>query len=324
MRKALVFVLSLMIGLPLVAAPIKVGVAIPSADHGWTGGIVWWANKRVAELQKQYGDKFEFTVVTADGPAAQVGTVENLVVKGIQYLVILPHESAPLTPAVKEAARSGVKVIVVDRGLTDTGFGYVNLAGDNPGFGTISGEWFGQQLPKGGTYVAMGGLPIVIDKQRMDGFFAGVKKTNPTAVNLLGGSKYEFADWSTQKGLALMENFLQKYPKIDAVFCQDDDVLLGVQQAIKESGRTDIKLVMGGAGSKVVMKMILDGDPVVRATTTYHPRMIADGIDFAVDVALGKKPDNFSKAKAPVSVTIPSVLLTKANVQRYYQPDSIY
>jgi len=324
MRKALIFVLSLMIGLPLMAAPIKIGVAIPSADHGWTGGIVWWANKRVAELQKQYGDKFEFTVVTADGPAAQVGNVENLVVKGIQYLVILPHESAPLTPAVREAAKAGVKVIVVDRGLTDTSFGYVNLAGDNPGFGTISGEWFGKQIGKGGTYVAMGGLPIVIDKQRMDGFFAAVRKVNPSAVNLLGGTKYEFADWSTQKGLSIMENFLQKYPKIDAVFCQDDDVLLGVQQAIKESGRKDVKLVMGGAGSKVVMKMIMDGDKVVRATTTYHPRMIADGIDFAVDVANGKKPDNFSKAMAPVSVTIPSVLLTKDNVAKYYEASSIY
>ncbi len=324
MRKALVFVLSLMIGLPLVAAPIKVGVAIPSTDHGWTGGIVWWANKRVAELQKQYGDKFEFTVVTSDSASTQVGAVENLAVKGIAYLVILPYESAPLTPAVKEAQKAGIKVIVVDRGLTDTSFGYVNLAGDNPGFGTISGEWFGKQLGNGGTYVAMGGLPIVIDKQRMDGFFAGVKKANPSAVNLLGGTKYEFADWSTQKGLALMETFLQKYPKIDAVFCQDDDVLLGVQQAIKESGRKDVKVVMGGAGSKVVMKMIMDGDPVVRATTTYHPRMIADGIDYAVDVALGKKADNFSKAKAPVSVTIPSVLLTKDNVAKYYQPDSIY
>jgi ribose transport system substrate-binding protein len=253
-----------------------------------------------------------------------VRNVEDLVVKGINYLVILPHESAPLTPAVKEAQKQGVKVIVVDRGLTDTNFGYVNLAGDNPGFGTISGEWFGKQIPSGGTFVAMGGLPVVIDKQRMDGFFAAVKKANPSSVNLLGDAKYEFADWSTQKGLAIMETFLQKYPKIDAVFCQDDDVLLGVLQAIKEAKRTDIKLVMGGAGSKIVMKMIMDGDPLVRATTTYHPRMIADGIDYAVDVALGKKQDNFSKASSPVSVTIPSVLLTKDNVAKYYESSSIY
>jgi len=305
---------------------IKIGVAIPSADHGWTGGIVWWANKRVAELEAQYGDEFEFTVVTADGPSTQIQAVENLMATGINYLVILPHESAPLTPIVKEAHDAGVKIIVVDRGLTDTGFGYVNLAGDNPQMGELSGKWLAEQLMEksnGGNIVAMGGLPVPIDKERMDGFFAEIAK-EPSIINLLGGDSYEFADWSTQKGLELMETFLSQYPKIDAVFCQDDDVLRGVLQAYKESGRSDIHTFLGGAGSKVVMKQIMDGDPLVRATVTYHPMMIADGIDYAVSVARGEKSGDFHDASAPTSVVIPSVLLTSDNVEGYYEADSIY
>lgn len=308
------------------AGKTSIGVAIPSADHGWTGGIVWWANKRVAELEKQYGDQFEFTVVTADGPSTQVKDVENLMAKGIDYLVILPHESAPLTPVVKEAHAAGVKCIVVDRGMSDTNFGYINLAGDNPGFGTLSGEWMAKEMmakSNGGNIVCMGGLPVPIDKERMDGFFAEIDK-EPSIVNLLGKDKYEFADWSTQKGLELMETFLSKYPKIDAVFCQDDDVLRGVLQAYKESGRSDIHTFLGGAGSKVVMKQIMDGDPLVRATVTYHPMMIADGIDYAVAVALGEKSDDFHAADKPTSVVIPSVLLTDDNVADYYEADSIY
>ena len=27
-----------------------IGVSIPSADHGWTGGVVWWAEKAKAEM----------------------------------------------------------------------------------------------------------------------------------------------------------------------------------------------------------------------------------------------------------------------------------
>lgn len=305
---------------------IRIGVAIPSADHGWTGGIVWWANKRVAELEAQYGDEFEFTIVTADGPSTQIQAVENLMAKGINYLVILPHESAPLTPIVKEAHDAGVKIIVVDRGLTDTGFGYVNLAGDNPQMGELSGKWLAEQLMEksnGGNIVAMGGMPVPIDTERMDGFFAEIAK-EPSITNLLGGDSYEFADWSTQKGLELMETFLSQYSHIDAVFCQDDDVLRGVLQAYKESGRSDIHTFLGGAGSKVVMKKIMDGDPLVRATVTYHPMMIADGIDFAVAVALGEKSGDFHDASSPVSVVIPSVLLTEDNVEGYYEADSIY
>lgn len=304
---------------------VKIGVSIPSADHGWTGGIVWWSNKTVKDIEAEQGGKFQFRVVTADGPSAQVRNIEDMMVWGMEYLVILPHESAPLTPIVKEVQSKGVKVIVVDRALTDTNFGYVNLAGDNPALGTLSGQWLAKEMKAAGltNYVAMGGLPIVIDEQRMTAFFAEMNK-DPSLVNLLGGNKYEFADWSSQKGLAIMETFLQKYPKIDAVFCQDDDVLLGVMQAIKESGRKDVKVVLGGAGSKIVYKMIMDNDPLVRASVTYHPSMIGDGIRYAVDVANGVKSADFHSAKAPITVVIPSVLVDKTNVAKHYQPDSIY
>lgn len=330
-RLILLLLCVLMVLSPLVAqgakesAVTKIGISIPSADHGWTGGIVWWANKAVKDVQAELPGKFEFRVVTADNPSSQVRTVEDLMVWGMNYLVILPHESAPLTPIVKEAQSKGVRVMVVDRGLTDTSFGYVNLAGDNAALGRLSGQWLAAQMKAAGltNYVTMGGLPVTIDTERMNAFFAEMDKEK-SLVSLLGKDKYEFADWSTQKGLALMETFLQKYPKIDAVFCQDDDVLLGVLQAIKESGRTDVKIALGGAGSKVVYKMIMDNDPLVRATATYHPSMIADGIHYIVDVVKGVKSADFHTAKAPITVVIPSVLVDKTNVEKFYEPASIF
>ena len=121
-----------------------------------------------------------------------------------------------------------------------------------------------------------------------------------------------------------METFLQQYPRIDAVFCQDDDVLTGVLQAIKESGRDDVKIALGGAGSKVVYKMIMDDHPLVKATATYHPSMIADGIHYIVEVAMGERDDDFHLAKSPTTVVIPSVLVTKENVDMYYESESIF
>ncbi|MFA5468969.1 MAG: substrate-binding domain-containing protein [Sphaerochaetaceae bacterium] len=307
------------------AATTKIGISIPSADHGWTGGIVWWAEKTVKEIEAEMPGKFNFRVVTADNPSSQVRNIEDMMVWGMDYLVILPHESAPLTPIVKEVHSKGTKVIVVDRGLTDTSFGYVNLAGDNTALGRLSGQWIREQMKKEGlrNYVTMGGLPVEIDTERMTAFFAEMDK-EPSLVNLLGKDRYEFADWSTQKGLELMETFLQQYSKIDVVYCQDDDVLTGVLQAIKESGRSDIKIAFGGAGSKVVYKKIIDGDPLVRATATYHPSMIADGIRYIVDVATGKKSDDFHTQNKPTSMVIPSVLVDKSNVMEYYEPDSIF
>ena len=119
-----------------------------------------------------------------------------------------------------------------------------------------------------------------------------------------------------------MENFLQKHPKIDAVWCQDDDMLKGVLQAIKESGRTDIKTVLGGAGSKDIIKMIIDGNPVVRSTVTYSPSMVASGIALAV---AGVKDENVGGLyHKPTRVILGAELVVKENAKDYYFPDAAY
>jgi ribose transport system substrate-binding protein len=99
------FVLMVFGGSMFGAEKIKIGVSIPSADHGWTGGIVWYAQQAIKDWQAKDSD-IEFFLVTANGPAKQVGDVEDLMVKGIDALVILAHDSAPLTPIVEEAYKA--------------------------------------------------------------------------------------------------------------------------------------------------------------------------------------------------------------------------
>ncbi|MFA7225405.1 MAG: LacI family transcriptional regulator, partial [Sphaerochaetaceae bacterium] len=65
------------------AATTKIGISIPSADHGWTGGIVWWAEKAVNDVKAEMPGRFDFRVVTADNPSAQVRNVEDMMVWGM-------------------------------------------------------------------------------------------------------------------------------------------------------------------------------------------------------------------------------------------------
>ena len=93
-------------------------------------------------------------------------------------------------------------------------------------------------------------------------------------------------------------------------------------QAIKEAGRTDIKTVLGGAGSKDIIKMVIDGDPVVRATVTYSPSMIASGIALAV---AGVKDETLGNLyHKPTRLILGAELVTKENAKDYYYPDSAY
>ena len=78
--------------------PIRIGVSIPAADHGWTAGVVWWA-KQAMEL---YPD-VEWVFQTAESPSKQIQDIENMMTRGVDGLVILCTESAPLTPIAKQA-----------------------------------------------------------------------------------------------------------------------------------------------------------------------------------------------------------------------------
>ena len=159
----------------------------------------------------------------------------------------------------------------------------------------------------------MEGIPCPVNSDRVNAFREEIGK-HPGMKILESQSAY----WDTEKGLKLMENYLQKYPKIDAVWVGDDDVLIGALKAWQESKRNDIKLIVGGGGGKQIVKKILDGDPVVPLTVTYPPRMIAVGIDHAV---AGARKQPLTKEKR---VVIPSEIVDKSNAAKFYFPDSAY
>jgi ribose transport system substrate-binding protein len=297
------------------AKKIKVGVSVPSADHGWTAGLLWWAKKAVKDIEAKDKD-VTFYVVAASSGSKQVGDVEDLMVKGIDALVILPHNPGTLQKVIEEAYDAGIYTVVVDRELPKPAQ-HVFIAGDNPGLGRVGAEWMAKEMNGKGKIVVLEGMSIPINKQRVDAFNEVMK--NYPNIEILDSQP---ADWSTQKALRLTENYLQKHSHIDAVWCQDDDMLKGVMQAIKEAGRTEIKTVLGGAGSKDIIKMVKEDNPQVRATVTYSPSMVADGVIFGVAGARGENVGGLYHT--PSRVIIAADLVVKENANAFYFPESAY
>jgi ribose transport system substrate-binding protein len=195
----------------------------------------------------------------------------------------------------------------------------VYVAGDNPGLGRVSAEWMAKEMDSKGKMVVLEGIPCVINTERVEAFKEVMKKF--PGIEIMDSQP---AYWSTQKGLEIMENYLQKYDQIDAVWAQDDDVLKGVLQAYKESGRDDVKLFLGGAGSKDIVKMVMDGDELVRADVTYPPSMVATAISLAVKGIRSTPLDGFYQMKIPSKVILASELIVPENAKDYYYPDSVF
>ena len=292
------------------ADKVVMGVSIPAATHGWAGGVVYWANRTQAELEKQYPG-IKVVVKTAGSAAEQANQIQDLqTVNKINTLVILPFESAPLTQPVAQIKNKGVFVTVVDRGLTDTSAQNAYVAGDTPGFGKVAAEFMAKEMGGKGDLVILRGIPTVIDNQRVDAFNE-VIKANP-GMKVLDA---KHGNWNRDDAFKVMQDYLTRFKKIDAVWASDDDMAVGVQKAIEQAKRSDVKLVIGGAGAKGYVKKVMDGDPIVKANVTYSPSMIADAMKLTADARV-------KGADMPATTIIPSVLITKENAAQYYFPDS--
>ena len=303
--------LAALAGAPSFAAEkVVLGVAIPAATHGFTGGIVFWANQAKKDLEKA-NPGLQVIVKTASGAPEQANQLQDLqTVNKINALVIFPFESASLTKPVAQVKSKGVYVTVVDRGLTDTSAQDAYISGDNTAFGKIPAEYLAKTMGGKGNLVAMRGIATTLDNERMDAFNS-VLKAYPD-MKLLDA---KYANWNRDDAFKVMQDYLTRFKQIDAVWAADDDMAVGVLEAIAQAGREDQMVVVGGAGMKEIIKRIMDKDPQLPVNVTYPPALISSAIEMT---AL-----NFvSSAPMTGRYIISSQLITPENAEQYYFPES--
>jgi ribose transport system substrate-binding protein len=300
--------LALAVGAAQAQEKITMGVSIPAADHGWTGGVVFFAMQEAKALEKQYPGLKVIVKTSPDG-AAQANTLEDLTTQGIDALVVLPHNPDGLTDPIRKVKSKGAFITVVDRALRERSIEDLYVAGNNPALGRVAADYVKEKLGGKGDIVVIRGLPIPIDEQRVNAFNEGIKGSD---IKVLDS---QFGNWSRDDAFKVMQDFLTKYPHIDAVWCQDDDMAVAVLEAIKQAKRTDIKFVVGGAGMKEMVKKVMDGDPMIPVDVLYSPSMVAVAMDVT---AAGLE----SKVPVRGNYILNATLITKANAKDFYFKDS--
>ncbi len=286
-----------------------IAVSIPAATHGWTGGVVYHAEQAEKEIEAAFPN-IDVIVKTSPSATAQVSALEDLSAsQTLDALVILPFTSEELTGPVEQVKANGTFIAVVDRGLTDPSIQDLYVAGDNIAVGANTAHWMADKLGNQGKIVVLRGIPTVIDDERIKGFTDVMKDTQVEILDI------QYANWNQDEAFKLMQDYLAKYPQIDAVWANDDDMLLGVLEAVKESGRTDIKYALGGNGMKDVIELVKAENAMTPVSTPYPPSMIKSAIYMTAAQFAGQAPMRGTfKLDAP--------LITPQNADQFYFPDS--
>ena len=288
---------------------VTIAVSIPAATHGWTGGVVYHAEQAEKELEAAFSN-IDVVLSTASSATAQVSALEDLAAsRKLDALVILPFTSEELTGPVEQIKQNGTFISVVDRGLTDPSVQDLYVAGDNIAVGANTAHWLVDKLGGEGQVVVLRGIPTVIDDERIKGFSDVVAKSNIKILDI------QYANWNQDEAFKLMQDYLAKYPKIDAVWANDDDMLLGVLEAVDNAGRKDIKYALGGNGMKQVIEMVKEKNERTPISTPYPPSMIKSAMYMTAAQFTGQAP-------VRGSFLLGAPLITPENADQFYFPDS--
>lgn len=225
---------------------ISVGLSMSTLGNPF---FIFLSDQVVAAAESE-GMSIE-VVDAQDDSAKQVNDIEDLLLTGIDVLIINPTDSAAIVTAVEAANSAGIPVITIDRSV-DGGEVVTSIVSDNVGGGVMAAEYLIETLGEGANVVEISGIPgASATRDRGEGFHS-IAEDN---LNVLASQAGNF---NRTDSLDVMEDLLQAHQDIQAVFAQNDEMALGAMEAINASGR-DI-IVIGFDGSAEALDAIRAGN----------------------------------------------------------------
>ncbi|QCX33987.1 substrate-binding domain-containing protein [Caloramator sp. E03] len=215
--------------------------------------------------------------------AGQTSIMEDQIVKKVSALVVAPSQPSAAIATFDKAAEANIPVILID---TDAKWdkkcsfvGTGNYAG-----GEVGGKFIASKLQKGDKVVIIrGALGDTTHDERVNGAKKAMEDAGLQIVAV------QPANSDRNMGMSVMENLLQTYPDVKAVFCSNDEMALGAQRAIMQAGKKGI-ITVGFDGSPDALKSIKAGE--LTGSVAQSPYNIGKfGVEAAVKVVKGEKID---------------------------------
>ena len=219
-------------------------------------------------------------------------------------------EQAPA--ALDSLKAAGIPAVLVDRQWSGEYTSYVGP--ENFKIGEQDGQFIVDRLGGEGTLVVIKGGPAdnSIGLNRTNGMLSIVQKS--AGIKIITAP--DFGGWSEDGGLTQMENLLAANPNIDAVFCENDSMCLGAQRAIADAGRTDEMFLVGVDGQKEALLQILHDTNYAATGLNNSDQIGRAGFNRLMSILAGASAEHDTYLSSP--------LITKDNVEKYYDPNSLF
>jgi D-xylose transport system substrate-binding protein len=269
--------------------------------------------KRAAEL----GAEVLIDVANGDD-GVQINQAENMLTKGVDVLIVAPHNDIAAATIVEAAHRQGVPVVSYDRLIRQADVD-LYVSSQVVKIGELQAQYLLDHVnKKPANFVIVGGAPTdnnaqLLHKGQMNVLQPAIDRGDVKIV------KDDYAkEWLAEEALKIVENALtQSNNKVDAVVASNDGTARGAISALDGQGLAGKVLVSGQDADLESMREILRGRQTM---TVYKPiKPLADAaVDAAMKLARGETVathDTVNNEKKDVpSILLDLVAVDKSNM----------
>lgn len=287
------------------AAAYKIGVLAPAVTHGWVAAVAYHAENRLKEL----GDEVEYRIQTSNNAEEMTAQLDDLMTWGAEAIVAFPQWEGMEVP-MQRALDAGIEIVNFDIVIDLEGI--YRIAGDNYDMGVQGAHYVVEKVGPEATVIMLE-VPSSgsVSALRKQGFLDTVAEIAPNMTIHSYATQFTRED-----GLADMSDILVRHSRIDAVYSMDDETSIGALQAIREAGRTDIKVITGGGGMQEYFLMMPENDDIWIQSALYSPAMVRDAVDVALRVLKGEEVER--------EIIIPTTIVDRTNYQDFLDANSPY
>ena len=213
--------------------------------------------------------------------------IENMILQGVDVIIIIAEDGAAAASAVASAAADGIPCIAYDRLVkSDKLAAYISF--DNVEVGRAQGRGVLKRVNKG-KFVMLGGSPtdnnaILFRKGQMEALQALIDSGD---IEVVADQWVE--NWAPANATKLMENILTAQENaVDAVVASNDGTALGALQAMKAQGMAGKVPISGQDATAAGCKSLVEGE--LSMTVYKDVRLLTPmAIDMAITLAKGEE-----------------------------------
>lgn len=289
--------------------PYTIGFINWSTANSWTVQVV----EEVRDEATLYPEIGEFIIVSSEGDAdTQISQIEDMIVRGVDALLLIPVSPDAIVPAVEEAADAGIPIVVFGADV-NTDVYVTKLLTDPRGFGRAQGDWLMETLNCEGKLIVLNGVTGISTSDERRGGLQDAIEACPDGGAGIEILAEEDAAWAYDQGKLAVERMLAAYPEIDGVWSQGGAMTQGAIDAFDAAGRALVPMTgEDNNGFLLAWQARLDeGFQAMSASEPTWQSRVA--LQAALRILQGQEVNSFYRLQSPV--------IFEEDIELYVRPE---